>query len=214
MTNGNGHEARRRRTREAILAGASQLFDEHGYATTTVTQIAARANVSERTFYMHFPAKEDVLFAHVYDFAEIAWRVADETDTADPVERVGRAVHALIDAACADDALARQARIRAALGTTGRLPRSLAAHLMALANELTLRIARSTMTAVHSVAPMVGAAIGAVEAAGLVGAQETTDPRELHRRMVAALDAALLGFRTGSGERIRPASGSLPAPTT
>jgi AcrR family transcriptional regulator len=44
---------------EASLA----LFGEHGYAAVTVDDIAARAGVSARTFFRHFPDKEEVLFA-------------------------------------------------------------------------------------------------------------------------------------------------------
>jgi AcrR family transcriptional regulator len=39
------------------------LFGEHGYSTTTVDDIAARAGVTARTFFRHFPDKEEVLFA-------------------------------------------------------------------------------------------------------------------------------------------------------
>lgn len=39
------------------------LFGEHGYTATTVDDIAERAGVSARTFFRHFPDKEEVLFA-------------------------------------------------------------------------------------------------------------------------------------------------------
>jgi len=40
-----------------------QLFAEHGYDATTVTEIAQRAGVTERTFFRHFADKREVLFA-------------------------------------------------------------------------------------------------------------------------------------------------------
>lgn len=46
------------RLRQAALA----LFERDGYAATTVTAIAGRAGLTERTFYRHFPDKRDVLF--------------------------------------------------------------------------------------------------------------------------------------------------------
>lgn len=190
----NGHEARRLRTRQAILRSAHELFDEQGYAPTTVAQIVRRAEVSERTFYLHFPAKEDVLFAHVQDFIQLAWRVADETDSAAPVVRVRAAILALIDAASRDDDVARNARLRATLGVSGNVPRSLAAQLMTLAGELARRVAEATSTPVEAVAPMVGAALGAVEAAGLVGAGRPGSPKSRRDAMIRALDAALRGF--------------------
>jgi AcrR family transcriptional regulator len=53
----NGDEARRR-LREATLA----LFLERGYDATTTAEIAARAGVTERTFFRHFPDKREALF--------------------------------------------------------------------------------------------------------------------------------------------------------
>jgi AcrR family transcriptional regulator len=50
------------RTRHALQAAALQLFAEQGYEQTTIAQIADRADVSPRTFFVHFPTKEDVLF--------------------------------------------------------------------------------------------------------------------------------------------------------
>ncbi|MGL4176607.1 MAG: TetR/AcrR family transcriptional regulator [Dermatophilaceae bacterium] len=50
-------------TRERLVQAALELFGERGYARTTVDDIAARAGVSARTFFRHFPDKEEVLFA-------------------------------------------------------------------------------------------------------------------------------------------------------
>ena len=46
------------RLQQAALA----LFREHGYDKTTAAEIAARAGVTERTFFRHFPDKREVLF--------------------------------------------------------------------------------------------------------------------------------------------------------
>lgn len=48
----------RARLRDAAL----DLFSEHGYEQTTVAEIAARAELTERTFYRHFADKREVLF--------------------------------------------------------------------------------------------------------------------------------------------------------
>ena len=48
----------RRRLRQAAL----ELFRERGYDRTTAAEIAARAGVTERTFFRHFPDKREVLF--------------------------------------------------------------------------------------------------------------------------------------------------------
>lgn len=190
----DGREARSRRTRTAILETAYRLFDENGYASTTVTEIAQRAGVSERGVYVHFPSKEDLLFDHVHRFSELAWLTADQTDSADPRVRVECAMRALIDASCTEESLLRQAHTRAILGATGKLPRALASHLLTLATELIRRVVATTGRPPSAVAPMVGASIGAIEAAGLVAAAEHADRRQLHSSMTRALEAALAGF--------------------
>ena len=40
-----------------------ELFQDHGYDRTTVGEIAARANLTERTFFRYFTDKREVLFA-------------------------------------------------------------------------------------------------------------------------------------------------------
>ena len=48
--------------RGRLERAAFELFQENGYATTTVPDIAARAGVTNRTFYRHFGDKQEVLF--------------------------------------------------------------------------------------------------------------------------------------------------------
>jgi AcrR family transcriptional regulator len=42
---------------------AMELFGERGYEQTTVAEIAARADLTERTFFRHYADKREVLFA-------------------------------------------------------------------------------------------------------------------------------------------------------
>ena len=53
-----GGEDMRGRLQQAAL----ELFEERGYDGTTSAEIAARAGVTERTFFRHFADKREVLF--------------------------------------------------------------------------------------------------------------------------------------------------------
>ncbi|MGW5361015.1 TetR/AcrR family transcriptional regulator [Actinopolymorpha pittospori] len=59
-----GLRARKKRAaREAIATTARRLFSERGFDTVTVAEVAAAADVSEKTVFNHFPTKEDLAFA-------------------------------------------------------------------------------------------------------------------------------------------------------
>jgi len=60
-------ERKKIRTKETIQREAYRLFDENGYANTTVEQIAEAAEVSPSTFFRYFPSKELVLMADDLD---------------------------------------------------------------------------------------------------------------------------------------------------
>ena len=58
----NLHQQRSRATKEALRRVALDRFKRDGFANVIVTDLAAEAGVTERTFFRHFPTKEAVLF--------------------------------------------------------------------------------------------------------------------------------------------------------
>jgi len=60
---GDRRSAVRERHHRAILAAAADLMDETGGAGFTVDELAARADVSRRTVFNHFPSMDDIVTA-------------------------------------------------------------------------------------------------------------------------------------------------------
>ena len=54
-------ERKKRQTREAIAQAAMELFFARGFDEVTVADVARAADVSEKTVFNYFPAKEDLV---------------------------------------------------------------------------------------------------------------------------------------------------------
>ncbi len=78
----------RRRLQQAAL----EVFSERGYDQTTTAQIAAKAGVTERTFFRHFPDKREVLFdGEAALTSALISSIADAPQTLGPWETLLRA---------------------------------------------------------------------------------------------------------------------------
>jgi AcrR family transcriptional regulator len=83
-------EARKARTRSAILDAAERLFEDEGYAASTINAIAAEADVAVGSIYFHFKGKEDVYLGLVERLLDVNERVVEEALArgGSPLERV------------------------------------------------------------------------------------------------------------------------------
>jgi AcrR family transcriptional regulator len=95
-------ERKKAKTRAAIREQAMRLFEEQGYAATTVDQIAEAADVSQSTFFRYFPTKEDTVLADDYDPLIVAELRAQPSEM-NPIEAIRRSIHAVFDQVSDED---------------------------------------------------------------------------------------------------------------
>jgi AcrR family transcriptional regulator len=81
----------RGRLEQAALA----LYGERGFEQTTVAEIAARAGLTERTFFRYFADKREVLFAGAEQLQDLlVGTLASTPDTTAPIDAVAAALEA------------------------------------------------------------------------------------------------------------------------
>lgn len=132
-------ERKRLATHQALRAAALRLGAERGIRDVTVEEIATAADVSVRTFYDHFPSKEDAVIG--FD----AWRVDQLRDSlanrpADeaPLEAL-RVVMVQLVRESSDEWPLRMRAIKADPALLGRMFVSFIAYERALAEEIARR---------------------------------------------------------------------------
>jgi len=82
-------KAQKEMTRRLLLSTALGLFQEKGYAATTIDEIAAAAGTTRVTFYAYFPSRADLMKALIGELNELLGRT--ETPTG------GSTARALVD---------------------------------------------------------------------------------------------------------------------
>jgi len=82
--------------RGRLAKAAMALYAEQGFEQTTVAEIAARAGLTERTFFRHFADKREVLFYGMDMARDLLTRtIAEAPASATPMEAIGAALQAL-----------------------------------------------------------------------------------------------------------------------
>ncbi|GAB2605589.1 TetR family transcriptional regulator [Kribbella endophytica] len=79
------------RTRHRLQQAALELFADQGFDATTAAQIAARAGVTQMTFFRHFPTKSALLVDDPYD-PVIGDMIRAQPSGADPITLAARGV--------------------------------------------------------------------------------------------------------------------------
>ncbi len=82
--------------RVRLQDAALELFRECGYDRTTAAEIAARAGVTERTFFRYFPDKREVLFdGEAKVRGALTASIADAPDGLGPLDTLFRAFRSI-----------------------------------------------------------------------------------------------------------------------
>lgn len=188
-------ERKKQRTRDALIAAAVRLFDEKGYERTTVADIAVAADVTPRTFFLHFRTKDDVLFANAEVRIDIGLKVIADRRPGESISDVlARGMAQVVANSFAGDLTTGLAAVRARLvmSTPGLLARQLH-KLLEAQSELTqaLQHAYSDELNLIDAAALVGAVTGAVHAAALTSLACGDDAEQARAAMLRATDIAL-----------------------
>ncbi|MEV0387992.1 TetR family transcriptional regulator [Nonomuraea sp. NPDC050643] len=192
-------DRKKRETRRRIVMAAIRLFDEQGYEQTTVTQIAAAADVDPKTFFNYFPSKDEVLFVDVeQDFGVLLEAVGRRRPDEGPGEVLARMVQEF--AAHRRPKIPRRepeelsAAARLAMTTPAMQAKGL--YLML---ELQRRITDALLEVFPELDPvtaaaMTGALMGAIQQASLASVRLGRSQEELWQASRHGVEVALRGL--------------------
>lgn len=213
-------ERKKDKLREALFMSALHLFEEQGFAATSIDDIANAVDVSRKTFFRYFASKEDVVVRDearkiaIVDQALKARRV-DETVP----QAVGRSLRLLADYYASEPDVVR------ALYRLGNAEPVLARRLLQHHATWQQAVARSVADSLGSIAAtdirphvIAAAALAAARlgltawvAQGCVGSPDAEVAR-YYQTARPALETLLATRRTPGGELSRkPESGPLGA---
>jgi AcrR family transcriptional regulator len=185
---------KRARTRAAIVAAATDLFERHGYDATTVADIAAAAEIGTRTFFGYFASKEELLFPDSDARVRAAVRaIAARGPDDGPAQVLLRALREVGDD---DDTSGRLAALRMRMIRTVPAVRGRALQIQLDAQrEIAGQLAKAFPDRLDEVsaAALTGAFVGAVTGAlqVLLEDERLADPAAVQAAVRRATDVAL-----------------------
>ncbi|MEU6718396.1 TetR family transcriptional regulator [Nonomuraea sp. NPDC046802] len=188
-------ERKKLQTRQALVDAAMRLFEQKGFDRTMVTEIAEAADVSERTFYLHFPTKEDVVIGTAQDRLDDGLRAIAEWRPGQSVAEVlESAAQSIVENAWRSDLPSGLAALRVKLLASTPSVQSRLVHRM-------LRTQGELIEALHRAAPevvsraeaaaLVGAVLGALNATAILSIEQGDGPDDVRAALRRAIDLAL-----------------------
>jgi AcrR family transcriptional regulator len=178
-----------------LAEAAMELYLEQGYDSTTVSEIAKRAGLTERTFFRHFADKREVLFGGAADLEHLlVGAVAAAPDSMGPIDAVTTALEAAagLFQERREGVLLRQKVINANQELRERELIKLAALSSALADALHRRGVGDPAAELSAEA---GIAVFRISFERWLAAGAKGDYRKLIRQSVAELRAVTAGVR-------------------
>lgn len=187
-------ERKKQQTRAALVGAAARLFAEKGYDRTTVADIAAAADVSTRTFFAYFRAKEDVLFAGTDERLRAIGAAFDAIQAASPLEAVHRIVEQVL---AASDDLSSPEQLAIMLAKPELQAQALQ-RLIAAERLIAERLRRAYPDRLDETLSraVAGALVGAIVGAVLGGIERGDSLHGLREQMMRALTLLKDGLHT------------------
>jgi AcrR family transcriptional regulator len=196
-------ERKRLQTRRLLVSTAFRLFREQGYDQTTIAQIAAEADVAKKTFFNHFPTKEDVVFGDTLPYYDAAVEVMAERMPGEGVaELLLRAYDQIIERYLTEGPLGGDPEAQETYGRLVMTVPAVQAKSLHLLLEQQQRMAEALAKAFPDeldpivAAAAVGALFGAVQVAGLASYQMGRSEEESIADTRRAVEIAMRGLRT------------------
>ncbi|MGK5675654.1 TetR/AcrR family transcriptional regulator [Micromonospora sp. URMC 106] len=188
-------ERKKQLTRQALVNAAVRLFTAKGYDQTSVADIAEAADVSKRTFFLHFATKEDVLLADGSRRIDLAVQaIAARKPGASIQEVLAEATRSMIADTAAGDLPSGLAALRAQLVVTTPTVQARVLHTIFTAQtRIAEALHRAYPQALDEVtaAAVVGALMGAISAAAVTSLQHAEPPERTRAAMQHAAEIAL-----------------------